>query len=127
VITITKIMDMRRVKNKRHHDEVTMIDFPMNPSFDEVAKVQLLARGYSWVPMYYCCCGWDARFSTAGGGGIVEGDDGNNDNNYDVSGIIDVLLVRQQFVIDSSESRPPLSMELRQPSCISPPDASCGK
>lgn len=85
---------------------------PDDTILNESVKVQLLAQGYSRVPVYH-------RREDE----VVEGKVLTRRTSYqmeDVSGIIGVLLVRQLIVVDSSESRPISMMELRRPSCISP-------
>lgn len=92
---------------------------PDDTILNESVKVQLLAQGYSRVPVYH------RRDDDVveGGGGVVIPKVLTRHASYqteDVSGIVGVLLVRQLIVVDSSESRPISMMELRRPSCISP-------
>ncbi|KAL3826803.1 hypothetical protein ACHAXA_000629 [Cyclostephanos tholiformis] len=123
-----------------HHDEITIDEgalklktkfavdvctplnrvhaLPSDTILDERAKVDLLARGHSRVPVYH------RRPPPAVAVAAAAADDWvgpTYPEEEDISGIIGVLLVRQLIVVDSSESRPISTMELRRPSCI-PPD-----
>jgi metal transporter CNNM len=89
---------------------------PDDTILNESVKVQLLAQGYSRVPVYHRR--EDEVVAGEGGPRVLA-----RKTSYqmeDVSGIVGVLLVRQLIVVDSSEARPISMMELRRPSCISP-------
>jgi metal transporter CNNM len=124
-----------------HHDEITIVEgalklktkfaadactplnrvyaLPDDTILDEAAKVGLLARGYSRVPVYHR--GHAAVVVVAEAAATDDGVGPSYPEEEDISGIIGVLLVRQLIVVDSSESRPISNVELRRPSCI-PPD-----
>lgn len=89
---------------------------PDDTILNESVKVQLLAQGYSRVPVYHR----KEDEVVAGGEGPQVLARKTSYQMEDVSCIVGVLLVRQLIVVDSSESRPISMMELRRPSCISP-------
>ncbi len=123
-----------------HHDEITIVEgalklktkfavdvctplnrvyaLPDDTVLDEGAKVGLLARGYSRVPVYHRV---HTAVVVAEAAAVDDGVGPSYPVEEDISGIVGVLLVRQLIVVDSSESRPISNVELRRPSCI-PPD-----
>ena len=114
---ITMVEGALQLKTKFASDVCTPLNrvyaLPSDTILDEGAKVRLLAQGYSRVPVYQRRRGEEAMTTTA-----PADRRGSYPEVEDVSGIVGVLLVRQLIVVDSSESRPISSMELRRPSCI---------
>ena len=114
---ITMVEGALQLKTKFASDVCTPLNrvyaLPSDTILDEGAKVRLLAQGYSRVPVYQRRRGEEAMTTTA-----PADRRGSYPEEEDVSGIVGVLLVRQLIVVDSSESRPISSMELRRPSCI---------